>query len=224
MSFYQVTLNGRYADQDIVNILWYRDATLFAAGLEFFGLLDALAATVEDTVWASRSPAFIGGRGMQDVMLEGYTLETISIMAYTDGAALLSDTPFVRPVGEAGLVAGNSNGPATVINLRANLEPSFGPGIGLPKKGYLALGPLSDGSVGQTGHIGATDINDWNAFGEVLASNLVTVLPASVFFPIRVKIVRAPLVGTILSIGYKDVSDFIAQPIAKFRRSRLPEA
>jgi hypothetical protein len=221
MSFYQITLDGRYANQDVKNILWYRDATLFADGLELFGMLDALANTVKDSVWASRSPTFIGGRGMKDLMLQDYNLASITVLAYSNGSSLLSDTPFVLPVAEAGNVAGASNGPATCCILKANLEPSFGPGIGLPKRGYLALGPLNDASIGNTGLIGASDVADWNSLGQVLAANLVTTLPASVFFPIRVKITR--VLGVITSIGYKDVSDWTCNPIAKFRRSRLPE-
>jgi hypothetical protein len=119
-------------------------------------------------------------------------------------------------------VSGATNGLASCVVLKANLEPSFGPGIGLPKRGYLAIGPLLDADVADTGSLTSGALASFAQLGNNLATNIVTTLPAAVFAPVRMRITR--VLKLIVAMGFKDVSDFTPNPVAKFRRSRLPEA
>jgi hypothetical protein len=222
MAFYEVTLNGEYAGQDVKNILWYRNATPFADAEEFFGLLSALCAQVEDEIWASTGPSYTLGRGLRDVLPEGYVLQSISAVGYGDGFDLLNDTPFTRVINQAGLVPGATNGPASAVILKANLEPSFGSGIGLPKRGFLVIGPTLDATVPDTGILDALHQSYFNEVGVRLAANVVTVLPPAIFFPIRVRVTRLAHIVTLIT--YKDVSGFVCNPVATWRKSRQPES
>lgn len=222
MSFYEVSLKGSYAGQDVVNVLWYRNGTVFADGEELFGLLNAMAAQVRDDIWRAPGVGSLRGRGLAENLPTGFTMEKITVNAYNDAFDLLSDTPVTLDVNEPGLRAGESNGPTTCVILKANLEPSFGPGIGLPKRGYIAPGPIVDGDIDSSGHLTDAALGIWNAWGANVATNIATVLPAAIFFPIRVRVTRAIHVVTLIT--YKDVDNFVCRRLPSYRKSRQLEA
>lgn len=236
MSFYRVALEGSYVGQDVVNVLWYRNATPFADALTFFGLLNALNATVRDQVWRSKAPAHLGGYGLQEVMQEGYVLRKIVTTAFSDAFSLINDTPVELNVAENGIRAGATNGPATYVNLHASLEPVFGPGIGLPKRRSLKIGPLTDTDVETAGVVSEAFAAILDGFGTAVSADLTTTLPAAEFFPIAVRLSYSPhtpagpagippaIHGHLIAIGYRDISDFAPKRVVRMLASRLPEA
>lgn len=222
MPIYSVTLKGLYAGQNVINVLWYRAVTLWGDLGTLLGAQAALCAEVKQEIWDSRSPGHIGGYGMEERALTGYTLSSIDCAAYDDEAVLLSTSPYTLVVNEPGLNNAASNGPAPAAIFKANLEPAFGPGLFLPKRGYIAFGPIADNAIENDGSLNAAEVVIMQTIANHMADNIVTESPIETFFPVRVRVTRVG--GLITELGYRDVSGFVVKPIASFRRSRLPEA
>jgi hypothetical protein len=216
MSFYRTSLVGAVAGQAVINVLWYRSG-ISLPGVDLLGFLDAINAEIQQTIWDNGSPG-----NMRDALPASYTLVSIETVGYADNYELLVDSPVTRSVNQSGNTDANTNGPAVCAILKANLEPAIGPGVGLPKKGYLAIGPLTDSAVQNDGRLASTTQTVMNTLGSALASNIVTEAPPAILYPIRTRVTR--VAGIVTYIGYRDVNGFVCRPVAKFRRSRLPEA
>lgn len=221
MPFYQLTQHGSYLGNDIVNVHWYRSITPYGSLLDRVAIMEALAAEFQTDVWNSRAPAFIGGYGLQDLLPTGYTLVDLTMQAWDDAIVAFTSDPVVVPVGSAGLVNELTNGPAPCCVFRANLAPAAGPGIGLPKKGYLAIGPLCDTMIGGNGSLNTADLAHFQSLADRMSLSIMTEAPPDELEPIRVKLTRVG--GVVTDIGYKTVNSWLVRPIATFRRSRLPE-
>lgn len=217
MPFYDIVMKGRYGGQDIINIPKYRGATVFDDIGLFLGAANALGAQFLASVWDGL------GAGIKHNLPTGYHLDTLEIIGYDSLGVLISSDPVIITVDEAGVLSGETNGPANCVVMNANLEPVLGPGIGLPNRGYMAFGPLLDSMVDSTGHLTSTALDNWNNCGVVLGNNIVTEDPVETYFPIRTRKVFG-IGGLFEAYSYKDVSRFVANPVAKTRRSRLPEA
>lgn len=214
-AFYDVVLQGDYVGTAVINILKYRLAgDLLPGDLNLAGA-DTLAGAVKDVVW----PA------MRGLMSSNYTLQGVKVIARNAQFSPIYQSPFVLPVNEAGTeAAGTYNGPMPCVILAANIEPTsvlndFHP----PRRGYIAIGPVSDQNCLNDGRLGAGAIAAYQALGNTLGTNLVTILPPAVFWPIRTSEVKA-LGGLVTLRGWADVTGFTARPVVSFRRSRKPEA
>lgn len=223
MTFYQVRVRGSDGGQNVINLLWYRDPSIFGTLGEYIGIANALSDAVYNQVVKSQTPAYPRGLGLLDAISSNYALQDIEVFAYNSLFAPISSTPVTNPYAGSGVRSAATNGPAPCINMRARMEPVLGPGIGTPKRGYLAIGPVADGDIDPTGHVTPAWIPFMDSLGDNLSTNVPIVLPLpTIFFPIRVRVTR--LAGVVVAIGYRDVSDFVTDRVAKFRRSRLPEA
>lgn len=216
MPFYRVAMNGLVQGQAVANILWYRSAFPVPDLPTLVQIEDALAAEVEENIWANA----VGGMKLTSSIF--YTLVDITVDAHSDAGPFLSTTPFIRPVGEAGTRGGATQGPAQTAIFSAVLEPAFGPGVGLPKRGHLKYGPLLDTDILDTGLISGTAQAILNALAANFAANIATELPVSLFFPVRVRLTR--VLGVVTALTYRDVSAFVVRPVPSWLHSRQPEA
>lgn len=212
MPFFRVTLDGVHVGQNIVNVLWYRTTFPVPTLGDFLGYAEALAAEVEESVWDNGAPDCL-----KSTMLSTYTLQNIVVNGVDDDGAFISTDPYVLPVNEAGGWAQTSDSSALCAIMKANLEPAFGPGIGLPRRGYLAIGPLASIGVENNGLLSATVQDALIALGLLLAANITTEFPPGVFYPCRVR--RNPT-GLPFPFGYRDVSSFVPRARVSWRRSR----
>lgn len=223
MTIYQVAVKGHANGQDVVNVLWYRDPSVFGTLAEYLGMANALAEQVNAQVIQSQGPLHVRGYGLLEAVTVDYTLDELVVNAWNSLFEPIASSPVTFDATGVGLREGSTNGPAPCINLRANLEPVLGPGFGTPKRGYLAIGPIVDSDIAGGGVVAPAALPVFEGLGDNLATNVPVLLPVpTIFFPIRVKVTR--LLGIVTNIGYRDVSDFTVDQVAKFRRSRLPEA
>lgn len=222
MALYEVVLKGTFAGQAVNNVLWYRDIIPAIELGEFMDLLSAIGSTVKDQVWHSQAPLHVRGMGLQEVLPDTYTLNAIDVKAYNADFTLVSDTPVTIAVNETGSEAGPTQGVDRCAILKANLEPSFGPGIGLPKRGYLAIGPILEAYVTDDGHLTDAARAAMDSLGNNLATNIETTLPPTVLFPIRTRVTR--VLHVVTNISWKDVNDFVPRRLTSTRKSRRPEA
>lgn len=222
MPFYQLTTVGEYYGQEVVNVHWYRSITAYGAFLDRIAVCQALAAEYIENIWNSRAPAYVGGYGLRDLMSDEFTFQELRVQAWDDSIVAFTSDPVIVPMGQTGLVSGGTNGSAPCAIFHANLAPAAGPGIGLPKRGYLAIGPIMDAYIGADSQLNAFAMEHFQEVADRLSLSMFTELPPDELEPIRVRLTR--VAGVVTDIGYKNVSSWVVQPLAKFRRSRLPEA
>lgn len=219
MALYKVVLDGSCQGQDIKNILYYRNGV----GVDIGGLTIGGAKEVADAVKAIVWPV------LKVVMQGEYTLDQITSYVYNDQTFdLLYQVPYTVGVQETGLVGQAMNGPATCAILKFILEPHivFVNGFYPPKKGYLAIGPLSDTQVMDDGKLNLDTLNQvaWDAVCAVMANNVYTVLPIpAVFYPVRVSMKKIGPGLPLKIVSFSDVQAAVMRQYTSFRRSRMPE-
>lgn len=210
-------MNGQALGQDIKNILYYRTGLgIDVEGFTWGGAVD-VANLVKTEVW----PSF------KTLMITGYELQDITVYVYDEqDFHLLIQNPATVPVHEFGLQVAPWNGPATCAIVRFVLEPTsiLFNGPVPPRRGYLAVGPLRDASINDDGsiNIAGGEALNWNALCNAVSSNIASVIPPVVFFPIRVKHTSVLGIWTITS--FADVSSATLRTQSSFRRSRVPES
>lgn len=214
MAIFSVALNGICAGQDIVNVLYYRTVSPIVTIADFLDYAAAIAAEVDENIWDRAS-----GDDMRFLLPDDYTLTNITVNGMDDDGVQLTTTPYVRPVNETGSNTVNFDTPALCAILKFNLEPAFGPGVGLPTRGYLALGPLSNDDVASSGLINAANLITIQGVANRFAENIITVAPVGTFFPVRIRINPT---GLPFPLGYRDISSVAVRPAASFRKSRMP--
>jgi hypothetical protein len=212
--FYDAVLHGLYNSQAIVNVLHYRLGIDAIPGDLNLAGAEELANGIKDNVWPH----------LKAVQPAAYTLEDITVYPRNDSFALIYQTPFLLPVNEAGTSGGwSGTGASPCVILRAHLEPTtIVEGFIPPRRGYLAIGPVAETSVDDTGHLVSGALDAYQTLGDALATNIVSLVPAAVFFPIRVS-VHKELGGLLTLRGWADVDQFVVRPLASHRRSRMPE-
>lgn len=217
MAVYKCVLNGQAMGQDIKNILYYRNGIgIDLGGLTVGGTVE-VANAIKTTVWPLMKP----------VLPTAYTLQDITAYVYNEETfALLYQNPTTVGVQETGLATGNMNGPAPCAIIRMALEPTafLVNGPKPPKRGYVAIGPLLDSEVTNTGEVDLSGGNQatWDALCFALANNIETLIPPAVFFPIRVH--QDKILGIWTITSFADVRDATVRTQSSFRRSRMPES
>lgn len=222
MPYYRLATRMEYYGQDIINVYWYRSITAFGALLDRLAVMNALAAEWKENFWDDRSPAHAGGYGLREILPDECNFADMTVQAWDDGIVAFTSDPVTIPVNQLGLVSGGTNGPAVCAIMKANLTPAIGPGIGLPKKGYLAIGPLMDSQIGSTGGLNTETQGRLQGLANRMALSIFTELPPDELEPIRVRLTR--VAGVVTDIGWKTVASWAVRTQTSFRRSRQPEA
>lgn len=215
--FYKGVFRGSYSGQDINNVFWYRDdGSLPFSGQPYFGGED-LAYQLKTEIWPLMRP----------LLPAGYRLVTIDATVHDETFAPLTGTPLVYPVDEVGSYASaDSVGPALCAIVSFSVSPvyNFIPVNKPPKRGYLALGPLPEDAVDNTGLL-AAGYRTGSAMTDFLTKlfdPLTNLAPPGMFYPVRVS--ARMILGVFNFGGYSEIVDAVCRPRASFRRSRLPEA
>jgi hypothetical protein len=216
MAIYKAVLNGQAFGQDVKNILYYRTGVgIDIEGLSLGGTED-VAREIKAQVW----PAF------RALLPGNYELQDIDVYAYHDQLFnLVYQNPFILSVHELGTRSELTNGPAPCAIVRFDLEPTplLLDGPKPPKRGYIAYGPMGDNLITDEGYIDRTGGNAalWDALTAALSSNIESLLPPAIFFPIRVH--HDKILGVLAITSFADVKNATIRNVASFRRSRQPE-
>jgi hypothetical protein len=217
MAIYKVVLNGQCQGQDIKNILYYRNGI----GIDLSGLTVGGTVEVADAVKAIVWPA------MRPIMPTAYELQDITAYVYDESNFnLLYQNPTIVGVEQSGTLAGDLNGPATCAIFRFSLEPTsiLLNGIKPPKRGYLAIGPMTDSRIDNEGKL-TNDVDvraQYAITAFALANNVETLIPPAVFFPIRVH--QQKVLGLFKIVSFADIRDCVVRVGTSYRRSRMPES
>jgi hypothetical protein len=220
MALYKVVLKGSFQGQAINNILYYRNGLGFDIG----GLTLGGTKEVCDAVGAMVWPV------LKTVLPNTYQLQQIDGYVYDEEAFdLLYMNPYTLGVQANGDQSGEfMNGPAPCAILKFILESHIilvnGPKP--PKRGYLAIGPLTDGQIRTDGSLQLDPPNNllWGALCAILANNVETVLPIpAVFYPVRVHMDKVGVVGKLKITSFSDIQGAVMRHFTSFRRSRQPE-
>lgn len=227
--FYSVAFNGSYFGQSIINVFWYRMVSLFPPPETLFNTRAALAAEIKERFWDSIGVVGNTDWRLKDLMPTDYTLENLTVTCVDDLGSLIASDPFVLPIAEAGNLAIDMIAPSACVIARANLSAVVGPGIGLPKRGYMAFGPIAEDYVGEDGRMDVDGLARWSSFAGILGQLVECELPAVTLAPVRVRQIRIPNVTpppkTILTgVTYKDALTWEVDPVLAWRASRKPEA
>lgn len=216
MLYYKVVLDGRCGNQDIKNILYYREGAGLTWGDAVFGGSEVVAQNVGQEI----VPSFLG------VMPDDYLLESISVYPYNDLFQLVAQVPYVAMFNDPGTNGAAHPGNALAMNIRFNLEPTtWQNGVMPPRMGYIALGPMPASWVGEDGYWTASALAnpDLVSLAANLGNNLEFLLPyPGTFYPIRVKhnkVKGTPFAWT----AWADVQSTTIHPRATWRRSRMGE-
>lgn len=218
-TFYKVVLNGSYKGKDNKNTLFYRSAAGFAAGAFGFGGARELAEEVKQEV----VPSFLAFKPAS------YMLETIDVTPRNDAFELLYQLPYRLECNMAGTGAAlfaDTDGPALCINFKFNLEPTaIGPQtLTAPKRGYIAVGPVPSAWVDDEGRLAGgvlqTASGAARTFASKISSNLESIDPPAVWFPVRVSEKYGATGAGLLSWGWADVESATIDEYVSFRRSR----
>jgi len=145
MSIISVTPSARCQGQTIINTYWYRSAVALPFA-ELFGWAEAIAAAWADLFWTGD----VGTR-MQDLLPDDYVLETILVDFRDDDGVLLNTIPYSVAVDLAGGNTGSFDGNHNCAIMHFSLGGAPGPGRDLPRRGYVALGPIVSDAIGDNG-------------------------------------------------------------------------
>lgn len=208
--FYKVVLRGVVSGQEINNILYY--GSLIPIG-EDFDETDAteLGEAVNDAWIAQILPQLVSG----------YAYQGCDVSMVDESGSILS--PFVVSVVDSG--AGGQiqapDGPGSCVIAKFNCTPvAEASGHPVPRRSYLAVGPLHTEQIGTSGLL--TGLATWqNAFtaaftqGHLLTSGPVVPYRVGRDHP------RSASDPTIVPGGVGRVHSVVARPYASFRRSRM---
>lgn len=208
--FYKVLLRGAAVGQEINNILYY--APLIPVNEEFNesdaeGLGEAVGAA-----WLAQIVPLLSGI---------YNFEGTDVSMVDETGAILS--PFVVSVpGTGSGVSGNNvDGPGNVLIAKFNCTPvAEAAGHPVPRRSYLALGPLVTESIGTSGLIVGQENWQTACAAAFTQGHLVNAVS---FVPYRIGRQGPPTAeepaGRPAGVGR--VHSIVARPYASYRRSRL---
>jgi len=217
MAIYRVTTVGDCQGQEIRMNFFYRLGIGIDASLLPFVGCQAIAEEFEQEVL----PAIL------NCQTEQYTNQYIEADLLESTFNITLSMPYRHPtINRHGVAGGQSLGPASYVYLRANLEPmNIVEGIVAPKKGGVMFGPLAEAHFAD-GRLESqwwnNDQSQFNQLAVKLSQNLEGIDPPAIYWPVRVRIVRA-LGGLITFVGYSDVQRFTVDTRLKVLKSRQLE-
>ena len=218
MAIYKAILQGSYAGQAVNNLLYYRNApNTDLEGLTFGGTQE-LCTLIKSSIWPH----------LQAVMVPKYTLASITAYVYSDNTfQLMYQNPYTLAVDEPGQAAGVADGSMTTLIFKFGLEPVplIGNGPKPPKRGYVAVGPVNDTWLDDEGHVQTEFMNNPSGVGralcDALSTNLASLIPPALYYPIRVH--SEKVLGIFHITSYADVNSCSIRRLSSFRRSRQLE-
>lgn len=218
--FFRVSFEGEFFNQKVVNVFHYRsDNWVPGGGNPFDDTLGAL-----DDVIAKLETPYL------DCMSTLYTLENVVGVGYDDAYEIVTPSPLIRNVHDAGhYSAGTTNGaaPCAILSLRCGAQTQINlAGHSLRNRGYLAVGPLDDSSVDNYGHLSTAFASNLDLLGQAVDDTIIGVNLLATLVPIRIHEKWTTILGkkVLLWRTYSDVLGYSTRRVASYRRSRQAEA
>lgn len=222
--FASLALVGEHYGQQIVNTFTYRSEDYSMGNQDPFR--DALK--FADDFLANCQSEYLS------VHNANYTLLRAEVTLRNNAFEPLHGAPAVRTISAHGTDTGIGEDQTTGSSVTAILGFMLGPqhqisGIGNAKKnvGYVAIGPVPEAQVDNYGHLAAGYQANLSAFGAKVDDELIDVVLAATFTPVRIheKWIAATLITPrILEWRtYSDVLGYRIKQVASWRRSRMPE-
>jgi hypothetical protein len=209
---YKIVLNAECKGQNIQNYFAYRVGVGIDPQLVPFAGASVLAEEFRQEVL----PA------LKDVMHESVMIQSLDVYVYNSAFSLIFSAPYREDVNEPGELAGSLISPAQYVTFKANLEPMLiTEAVIAPKRGWSSIGPMveewfTDGKINDT---------LWNMVDQPfvtlcdrLASNLESIDPPAIFYPVRLK--QNQVLGVNTVVGYADIQSWAPDRRLKIRKSR----
>jgi hypothetical protein len=218
--FGKVTFIGEYFNQRVINVFHYRStAWLPLQGNPF----DDVLAFVDSCI-THQKPSMLAA------LPSDYTLRTVEGIGYDDQYNIVTASPLIRTVNEAGLRGGTQTmGAAScaILSLRCGPQVQInGAGQSKRNRGYLAIGPLNEADVDNYSHIVPLQVARIGSIGDEASANRTIIAPAVTLIPIRIheKYAQVGPIKALLWRTYSDVLGYKVNAVASYRKSRQPEA
>lgn len=214
-AYYKVLMNGRFQNQRIMNVLWYRVGLDIVPGdFNLYGS-EHLANCVLNNVWLA---------GMRTACSATYTLEDITVIPFNGTFDPVYNLPFILEVNQNGTQTFEAFSPAACITARFVLEAQI---LGIngwfpPRRGYVSFGPIREVDLTPDGRLTPAAETFYETNLNPFAVDLSLLPHPITYFPIRVRVTN--VLGVLNLLGWTDIFSLDVRPIATFRRSRLPEA
>lgn len=216
--FGKIVLEGEYFAQQIVNVFWYRSVDWDPAGGNPFD--DVLAFV--DAFLAHCKADFL------NCLTPDYTLLRGVGIGYADDFSVVTSSPLIRSVNEAGGSGASRQTTGAVI--AANIFFRLGDqhqinGVVKSKRnrGYVAIGPVPEVFTDNYGHLDTGYITGaLEPAAENFDDELTVIAPAATLIPIRIH--QKKVGGVLVGRTYSDIAGFTLPRKFGVRKSRLPEA
>lgn len=218
--FCKITYVSEHFTNYIVNVFRYRSAEwLPGQGNPFDDSLAFLDAFIAVTKAAYRA-----------ILPNSVTLLRAEAVGYDDAYNVVTSSPLVRTINEAG-VAGTLSTTGSFISANIGLrcgEQVQISGIGTSKRnrGYLSIGPVGEVDVDDYGHLSTAVSFAQGTLAQTLDHSLTVVVPAVTLIPIRIheKWISFGGVKALVFRTYSDIKGYTLPRKASVRRSRMGEA
>lgn len=206
MALYRFDIRGLALGQQVQNTFFYSGVNALLTGYDT-AAAPVLAAYWRDTYLTD----YLSGLSVH------YFAETIRVTGVNMSNESISPFPYELAISGQGAVVGDADGAAlcAILAFRTNF-PSEGATPGVPKRSYIAYGPLGTASI---------TLNQGTSFGGVVEENILTFMTGSVFsggnelIPYRI---GTPSPGVPARLGV--VEDAVIRPKARWRDSRAYKA
>ena len=208
--FYKVLVRGISQGQEINNILYYGD---LVPGNISFDEGDATdLGTAVNSAWITKILPLLSNQ---------YAFQGCDVTVVDEDGEIRS--PFVVSVPSTGSGGDVSaiDGPGRVFIAKFNCTPvAEAVGHPVPRRSYLAVGPISGANIGTTGILLNQTLLQSEASAALTGSHLVGLGP---MYPYRVGRTVAPSTSdpSGVTAGVGRVHSLIVRPYASFRRSRM---
>lgn len=213
MPFYRAECRYTYAGQQMQNTLYYRDRDPFTGDLVANAILVGQALNAQffpalSPLWPGLMPTSMHWDTWQVMPLDVITFENslsnpVSVAINVDGQG---DQECMPP----------GNIVVLAFLLRTALITS---GLYMPKRSYLAIGPINVNHVDNVGILESSAQTQYNNLGALFAENIGTVAGVGGWAPVRYGKGPEPLNLQ----GFAEVDGCVARSTLSYRKSRQPE-
>lgn len=224
--FLRIGVQGTYLGQQVVNTFDYRSADWpwVGVGNPFADVLKVL-----QDFWVNC------GNEYKSLLNANFQFEQLQGTAYTDGFAVATPQPVIYTLNTPGTMP-NGAGALTVSPslcctlgfIMGDQHHIIGSGTSLRNRGYVSLGPVTEGSCTTDGHLTSSFVLAVEALAQKLDDTLLDVPLTASFIPIRFhgKKVKNLLTGHWgwQFLNYSDVVGYRLPHVVSWRKSRRPEA
>ncbi len=215
MPLYKATVGYSYFGQVMANILWYRD-TGNLIGLDGVAAQQGLADAIKNDVVLG---GVVGQTRLGDILPNEVRFDEVRVQRVDPVTFLpITNAPAVSNIGLNGLFGDDAGSPGLVaiMNLRCPVT-TLAPTDYTPSSGYLAIGPIPESAVENTGNLTSTYAGYLDNFGAAVKA-VLDIGGGFTATPIRAGRGKNGLGN--LTNGFADILSTSIRQKVSFRRSR----